>query len=75
MNTKHIEAEALLLPAEDRARLALELLESLEDLPESELETLWLSEARRRSCQLDANEAELIPSDVVAREARALIER
>lgn len=75
MNAKHIESEALRLPAGDRARLALELIESLDDLPMTELESLWLSEAERRARQLDSGVADLIPSDVIAREARMLLQR
>ena len=75
MNTKHIETEALRLPAEDRARLALELIESLENLAQSEVECLWLEESVRRASQIDAGTVELIPGDVVAREARALLQR
>ncbi len=40
--------EVLGLPAEQRARLAERLLESLDNLPEEELEKLWVSEALRR---------------------------
>lgn len=75
MNTKQIETEALLLSAKDRARLALELIESLDEIPRAEIEALWLSEAQCRAQQLDASEAELIPSEVVVREARALLKQ
>lgn len=75
MNIKHIESEALGLPPEDRARLALELIESLENLAQPEVESLWLQESVRRASQIDAGTAELIPGDVVAREARALLKR
>jgi hypothetical protein len=73
MNTKHIEYEAMRLPPEDRARLALELIESLEDLAQSEVERLWLEESARRASQIDAKTVELVSGDVVAREARALL--
>ena len=45
-----IEDNALGLPAEDRARLALRLLASLEETVESpeEIEKLWIVEAERR---------------------------
>ena len=75
MDTKHIESEALRLPAKDRARLALELIESLEELTEIEVESAWLAEAARRALQLDAGSAELVPGDVVALEARALLKQ
>jgi hypothetical protein len=75
MNTKLIESEALRMAPEDRARLALELIQSLEDIPSSELEAMWLAEAGRRAAQLDAGVAELIPGDVVAQQARALLKQ
>jgi hypothetical protein len=45
-----IEDDALRLPPEDRARLAVDLLASLEESVESpeEIEKLWLAEAERR---------------------------
>jgi len=49
-----IEKDALLLSAEDRARLAVRLLTSLEgttDSPE-EIEKLWIAEAERRFQEL-----------------------
>lgn len=75
MSMKHIEIGALRLPPEDRARLALELIESLENLAQSELEGLWLQESVRRARQIDAGTVDLITGDVVAREARALLKQ
>jgi hypothetical protein len=75
VSTKQIESEALRLPAEDRARLALELIESLEGLSSAELESLWLAEAARRASQLDIGSAELVPGEIVADEARALLKQ
>jgi len=73
MNIKSVEREALQLPADERARLALELIGSLDELRAEEVEELWLAEAGRRVLQLDAGSVELIPGDVVAAEARALL--
>ena len=49
-----IEDDALGLPAEERARLALRLLASLEETIESaaEIEELWVAEAERRFREL-----------------------
>jgi putative addiction module component (TIGR02574 family) len=49
-----VEKEALRLPAEDRARLAVRLLSSLEGITESpeEIEKLWIAEADRRFQEL-----------------------
>ena len=73
MNLKSVEAEALKLPAGDRAKLALELIESLETFGPSEIEELWLSEASRRADQLDDGSVELISAEAVAAQARALL--
>ena len=45
---KTFEAEALTLPASQRAVLAQHLLASLDDVDEQENELLWLGEAQRR---------------------------
>ncbi len=49
-----IEKDALLLTAEDRAKLAVRLLESLEQTTEQpdEIEKLWLAAAERRFQEL-----------------------
>jgi putative addiction module component (TIGR02574 family) len=73
MDVKALEREALNLPADDRARLVRELLDSLDDLPSQELDRLWLEEANRRATQLDAGKAELVSGDEVDRKARALL--
>lgn len=54
MNFKSLEKQALNLPAQERARLAHELLASLDSLSPSEHERLWLDEAERRARQIDA---------------------
>lgn len=43
--------------------------------PSEENQTDWLDEASRRAQQLDEGSVELISSDVVAAEARALLRR
>ena len=45
---KTFEAEALTLPAAQRAELAQHLLATLDDVDEQENELLWLEEAQRR---------------------------
>lgn len=75
MNAKSIEHQALTLPADERAKLALELIASLDQLTSDEIEERWLDEAGRRARQLDDRSAELIPGDVVAAQARALLRR
>lgn len=73
MDVKSLERDALKLPPEDRARLASELLDSLDELPPQEIAQLWLAEASRRATQIDADEVELVSGDEVDRKARALL--
>jgi hypothetical protein len=73
MDIETLEREALRKPAEDRARLAMVLLESLDELPRQEVERLWLEEAACRAAQIDSGEMELIPCEEVDRKARALL--
>ena len=73
MDVKGLERDALKLPPEDRARLASELLDSLDELPPQEIAQLWLAEASRRATQIDADEVELVSGDEVDRKARALL--
>ena len=67
MNIQTIEQEALHLPIEYRARLAEKLLSSLDDLSEPEIEKLWLTEAQRRTAEIDSGKVQLISADEVER--------
>lgn len=69
---KTLEEQVLSLPPADRAKLAHELLESLDSLSPAELEALWVQEAERRARELDAGTVQLVPGDEVARKVRAL---
>jgi len=59
-----IEKDALRLPAEDRARLAVRLLSSLEGTAESpeEIEKLWIAEAERRFQELRDGVVQGVPA-------------
>jgi putative addiction module component (TIGR02574 family) len=59
-----IEKDALRLPADDRARLAVRLLSSLEEATESpeEIEKLWIAEAERRFQELRDGVVQGIPA-------------
>jgi len=64
-----VEKDALRLSAEDRARLAVRLLSSLEETAESpeEIEKLWIAEAERRFQELRDGVVQGIPArDVFA---------
>ncbi len=68
-----IEKDALRLPAEDRARLAVCLLSSLEATTESpeEIEKLWIAEAARRFREMRDGVVQGIPAGEVFAELRA----
>jgi len=74
MTLDELKAEALRLTPEERAELASELLVSLDDLSEPEIERLWLEEAERRDAALDNGTARAIPADEVFSSARARLE-
>jgi len=67
-----IENNALRLPPEDRARLAVRLLASLEETLESaeEIEKLWIAEAERRFQELRTGAVQGIPARDVFAELR-----
>lgn len=66
-------ADALGLPVEARAELARSLLASLEGEEQGddarEVAAAWREEISRRVAEIDSGEVELIPGDVVFREA------
>jgi len=55
-----LEAEALKLTTEERARLADRLLASLSE--DEEIEEAWAAEVERRIAEIEAGRAELVPS-------------
>jgi hypothetical protein len=71
MSLEELKTEALKLAPEARAQLAQALLESLEDLSETEIEKLWFEEALRRDKECDSNEVTLRSADEVMRSARS----
>jgi putative addiction module component (TIGR02574 family) len=61
------------LAPEDRARLAEELLASLEGPSEPEIDAAWDEELRRRIAEVESETVKLVPADeVFARVRRAL---
>ena len=63
--------EALCLPKEDRAEIAVKLIESLDGNPDDDVDATWAQEIERRCAALDAGEA--VTSDW--EEVRSRIER
>ena len=64
-------SEALDLPTTSRAELAKQLLESLDNLSEAEIEKLWIEEADRRYEAYQAGEIKAVPADEVFARLRA----
>ncbi len=71
MTIDEIKREALRLDPSVRADLARELLESLDDLPEPDIERLWLEEAERRRVNLQSGKSTPIRMDEAFARARA----
>jgi putative addiction module component (TIGR02574 family) len=68
MSEKEILEAAMKLLPEERARIAHELLESLDGAFDKDVEKAWLEELKRRSQEIDAGTADLVDwGDVRAR--------
>jgi len=61
----------LRLPPQARADLARELLNSLDELGEAEIEQLWFEEVARRDRELGAGTVQSLPADEVFARAKA----
>lgn len=62
-----LRTEVLALPVEERARIATELLASLdsEDIDQDEVDELWSVETQRRAAMLDTGEAGTLTWDEI----------
>jgi putative addiction module component (TIGR02574 family) len=69
-----LSARAKALPPEDRARLAEELLASL-DPHDPEVETAWDEELRRRIDEVERGIVQLIPADQAFAQVRRALGR
>jgi len=70
-----LSARAKALSAEDRARLAEELIESLGGEADADAEAAWSREIERRVAEIESGSVRLIPAEEVHAEARRLIRR
>ena len=75
VTAREIQAKALKLDIEDRARLAERLLASLEQPSQAEIERMWTEEIQRRLVAMDADPSRLIPGEEVLREVEQMLER
>lgn len=71
MTVDELRREVLSLDPSTRACLARDLLTSLDELSESEIEQLWLEEACRRHDQVVSGEVETVAMEDVFSRARA----
>jgi putative addiction module component (TIGR02574 family) len=66
-----LEAKALKLPAEERARLAERLISSLDQQADADSEEFWLREAERRLAELESGAVGTISAERVIEKARS----
>lgn len=62
---KDLTEKALELPLAQRAELARQLLDSLEDISEEENDALWAAEAERRYADFRAGKIKAVPAEEV----------
>ena len=72
---EELSARAKTLSPEDRARLAEELLDSLQEASDADAEAAWEREIERRVAEIESGAVKLIPAEDVHAEARRLIRR
>lgn len=70
MTREDLLAAALSLPEKERAELAGRLLESLDELPETEWEAKWVAESERRLEEVRAGRMTERPAEDVFRDAK-----
>jgi len=68
--SKVVLEEALKLTANERAEVAEQLLASLDEVPDNDVDQAWQEEIQRRLQQVERGEVELIDSDTVMAELR-----
>jgi hypothetical protein len=71
---KELTHELLSLPSESRALLADKLVESLEFDTDSEIQEVWVSEAKRRRDEVRDGSVQPIPGEDALAQVRRLIE-
>ena len=72
MNPTTIEQSVLGLPKSERAHLVHLLLDSLDAPSDTDIQAIWLSEARRRADDIDAGKVNLVSGEQFERQVQAL---
>ena len=68
-----LQAKALKLPPEERARLAERLISSLDHEADADSEELWIQEAERRLDELESGVVDAIAAERVIEKARSSV--
>ena len=68
--TQAIVEQALKLSPTERAEVAEQLIASLDEVPDTDVEQAWQEEIQKRLHQIEHGEVELIDSDTVMAELR-----
>lgn len=71
---EELSQKARSLSAEERARLAEELLASLHESPDPDVEAAWDEEIRKRIEEVESGRVQLIPAAEVFAEVRRLLQ-
>jgi putative addiction module component (TIGR02574 family) len=72
MNSSAIEQSALSLPKQERAHLVHALLDSLDAPSGTDIQNIWLNEARRRADEIDTGKVNLVSSEQLEQQVQAL---
>jgi putative addiction module component (TIGR02574 family) len=70
-----VRDEALKLPEQERARLASDLLASLDGEAEDGVEAAWAAEVEKRKGEVQRGEAGLVPWEQVKAEVKAALKQ
>ena len=73
MNSTAIEQSVLGLPKPERAHLVHLLLDSLDAPSETDIQDIWLCEARRRADEIDAGKVHLVSGEQLEQQVQALL--
>lgn len=70
---RDLEAQALELAPEERARLAERLISSLDPETDPQAEELWLQEAERRLSEIESGSVSAVPGEHVIEKIRSTL--
>ena len=74
-NYKEIEHSALELDVKHRAELAKQLIKSLDEQVDEDIEQAWIDEVQRRKQEIRSGKVAPVPGEEVHRNARKLLKQ